>query len=222
MNAQRKSLILVALLIAEACVAQVTKHPGSQYLLEEKAAESEGFCVAILKDHGIFGLGPSGCAYHSQINMEVRHNFLMGEFQTARCGITLRSYPPEKIETLPAIGKPYLLIGRFGSDRLAVDKIVDPTPENIKIVERVIRERNLPINPQPYLPAESGGPSEAREEAPGSTAAPPRSETVPRFEIKPMEVRNEMPSAPLLWGMIGLLILTAIGGLLWCLLRARK
>ena len=134
---------------------------------------------------------------------------------------TIQTFPPEDAEIPPTTGKPYLVLGSAltADNSVYIQKLVDPTPENLAIVRAAIESRGTvtkvnaldrPITSVQSVPATP---------ATNGTQTSPPPAAVKAADVTP-EVAIEKPPRNA-WSLWLVAIVAAIG-LILLLLRATR
>jgi hypothetical protein len=186
--------------------AQDIKYPGHRHNLKETAREAYGVCVAEFENLGLADVGSPGAQFCFNAVLKVRRGILPADFRTASCTYSVQFSPLKSKEIAPVLGRPYLMLGRINRGVFSITKMVEPTPENIAIVENVLRERGIEITTDTQS-------QPARPEAP--------SQMVQTAEATPaITTPKEVPPSATPWSIIVALIVAALA-VAWSLLKRR-
>jgi hypothetical protein len=204
-----KILLLLFLLraLAGLTIAQELRYAGNHHKLDETARESEAVCLAEFVNLGDYDVGPPLCTIYSNAVVKFTRALLPDNLKTVRCRYIVQTHPPDSREEAPILGMTYLMLGSKSGDLFTIRKMVEPTPENIAIVENVLRDRGIEITTDTQS-------QPARPEAP--------SQSVQTAEAKPTtNSPNDDPPPATPWSIIAALIVAALA-VAWRILKRRS
>ena len=118
--------------------------PTSLVPLEEAVISSQAVMVCRLADLGFTDfLGPGELGYDNAV-FEVLTQLKGVPSMRVICSLRVKSFPPEKLEIPPEVGKDYILAGASAQGVFKIEKLVAATPSNIAEVKRLLGE-SIPI-----------------------------------------------------------------------------
>lgn len=147
--------ILLAVMLLNASVrlaAQETVLPGDDLKLAEIARSSETFCIAIFEHLGKPGLGAPGETIYTNATIRVIKNIRTGQSEVKNGMYSVQAFPPGFAganETVPEIGRPFLMVGTIVNGQLRIDKLAEPTSENVELVRQVLKDRGIETSDAP-------------------------------------------------------------------------
>jgi hypothetical protein len=135
-------------------VGQHERQIGDHFDLVATANEGDFSCIVKFESLGQRDIGESNCWIYIGAEVSIEKQLFSRAIERQKINFSQLSFPEERAEQLPEIGKLYLAVGFFYGDKsLSIRKLTEPTPENIKIVEdaairRGIQSKLISVTPE--------------------------------------------------------------------------
>ena len=206
-------LLIMALQCSWNLCAQEGRVPGSAKDLATELGEAHAVFVGHLVSQGIPDLGPTGAFVYQDAEL-VAIDALKGELpKQLRCSYTVRTYPPDSKESLPDIGKQFIIMGGSTGNDIEIRKVLVATPENLALVRNMLRTPAATVerkaDGEPHNKPDVRPPADTQQAKQPSAMPATQTVVVPQAESTP-------------WLMWLLVVIAVTVGSAWVMMRKSK